>query len=206
VDILIVDDSRVSRLVLTRTLKKLGHRVVVAMNGKEAWTVFQNEPVSLLISDWLMPEMNGVELCRAIREHPQPHYTYIILLTVLNGKGPFVEGLDAGADDFISKPFDEEMLAARLRVAQRILSLQREVGQLREILPICMYCKKIRNDQNYWQQVEAYFGKHAGTKFTHGFCPDCYEKIVKPQLQDFANEEKQSNPSDAKNDTSPGNC
>jgi sigma-B regulation protein RsbU (phosphoserine phosphatase) len=198
VHILIADDSRVSRSVLTRTLNKLGHQVLVAVNGTEAWAAFQKEPVSLLISDWLMPEMNGVELCRAIRKNPKPHYTYIILLTVLNGKGPFLEGLEAGADDFISKPFDEEMLAARLRVAQRILSLQKEVGQLREILPICMYCKKIRNDQNFWQQVEAYFGKHAGTKFTHGFCPDCYEKVVKPQLQDFANEEKQTIPLEAK--------
>jgi DNA-binding response OmpR family regulator len=94
--------------------------------------------------------------------------------------------MKAGTDDFITKPFDEEQLAARLSVAERILSLQIEVKQLQRLLPICSYCKKIRDDRNYWEQVEEYIGQRTGTVFSHGVCPDCYEKFIKPQLKQLA--------------------
>ena len=121
--ILIAEDDTTSRLVLAATLKKLGHEVVPVTNGQQAWERLQREHFSLVVSDWMMPDMNGLELCRLIRSKRQMTYTYIILLTALGGKTNFLDGMDAGADDFITKPFDAEQLAARLRVAERILDL-----------------------------------------------------------------------------------
>ncbi|MGZ6222648.1 MAG: response regulator [Syntrophales bacterium] len=184
--ILISEDDSVSRLLLSATLKKLGHEVVETSNGKEAWEIFQKEYFPVLISDWMMPEMDGLELLQMIRAEKREKYTYILLLTALEGKESYLEGMKVGADDFITKPFDEEQLAARLIVAERILSLQTEVKQLQRLLPICSYCKKIRDDKNYWEQVEKYIGQRTGTVFSHGVCPDCYEKFIKPQLNRLA--------------------
>jgi two-component system cell cycle response regulator len=126
-NILIAEDDAVSRLVLAATLRKQGHEVHVAANGEEAWSALQETSYPLLISDWMMPDMDGLELCRHIRtahtgQHTAP-YTYVILLTARGGKTNYLDAMDAGADDFITKPFDEEQLAARLRVAARILDL-----------------------------------------------------------------------------------
>jgi DNA-binding response OmpR family regulator len=177
-NILIVDDDSTSRIVLSATLKKLGHQVTVAANGAEAWTVFENGNVPLLISDMVMPDVDGLELCRRIRAANRPKYTYIIMLTSVGGKSGYLVGMRAGADDFINKPFDEDQLAARLVVAERILNLQSQVTQLAGLLPICCVCKKIRDDQNYWQQVESYISKRTDTQFSHGYCPDCYKKAI----------------------------
>ncbi len=180
--ILIAEDDPGYRLMLGMRLRNLGHDVVAAENGREAWEVFQKESVPLLIADWKMPFLDGLELCRLIRAENRPRYTYIILLTALSGKGAYLEGMDAGADDFVTKPINSDELAARLRVAERILSLQRELKQLETLLPICMYCKKIRDENNAWTQVEQYIAKRTDTSFSHGVCPDCYQTIVKPEL------------------------
>jgi len=181
--ILISEDSAVSRLLLSTTLKKLGHEVVETKDGREAWETLQKDYFPVLISDWVMPEMDGIELLRRVRTQNREKYTYVLLLTVLEGKESYLEGMKAGADDFINKPFDEDQLAARLNVAERILSLQKEVKQLQGLLPICSYCKKIRDDKNYWEQVEIYIGQRTHVEFTHGICPDCYERILKPRLE-----------------------
>ncbi len=121
--ILIAEDDLTSRLVLGATLKKLGHEVTAAGDGQQAWDALAGEHFPVLISDWMMPGMDGLELCRRIRGGSDPQYTYIILLTAMGGKASFLDGMDAGADDFVTKPFDEEQLVARLRVAERILAL-----------------------------------------------------------------------------------
>jgi diguanylate cyclase (GGDEF)-like protein len=121
--ILIAEDDLTSRLVLGATLQKMGHEVTATSDGQQAWGVLEQEHFPLLISDWMMPNMDGLELCRLIRSVNQSQYTYIILLTALGGKASYLDGMDAGADDFITKPFDEDQLAARLRVAERILAL-----------------------------------------------------------------------------------
>ncbi len=180
--VLIADDDGVSRLLLARTLKKLGHEVVETRSGGEAWKVFQKHELPLVISDWVMPDMDGLELCRRIRGLDREKYTYVILLTALGGKSRYLEGMEAGADDFVTKPFDEDLLGTRIRVAERILSLQSEVRQLQGFLPICSYCKKIRDDQNYWKEVEVYVGQHSDARFSHAICPECFATIVKPQL------------------------
>ena len=121
--LLIAEDDTGSRLVLAATLRKLGHAVTVVENGQQAWEAWQKDEYPLLISDWMMPELDGLALCRRIRAEHRSQYTYLILLTSLGGKGSYLDGMDAGADDFITKPFDEELLAARLRVAERMLAL-----------------------------------------------------------------------------------
>lgn len=174
--ILIADDDSTSRIVLSATLKKLGHEVTMATNGTEAWTEFEKNHVPLLISDIVMPDINGLDLCRRIRAANLPNYTYIMLLTVVGGKSGYLAGMRAGADDFITKPFDEEQLAARIGVAERILNMQSQINQLTDLLPICSMCHKVRDDQIYRHHVAAYIASRATAKFSHGLCPDCDKK------------------------------
>jgi DNA-binding response OmpR family regulator len=122
--VLIAEDDRDSRELLSWLLEKLGYQVVATENGKQAWEAFRREKIRLVISDLLMPDVDGLELCRRIRSMQSSKYTYIILLTALIGKRDYLEGMEAGADDFITKPFDPDELKARLRVAQRIIAIQ----------------------------------------------------------------------------------
>ncbi|MDZ4818443.1 MAG: ATP-binding protein [Planctomycetota bacterium] len=121
--LLIAEDDTTTRLVLGATLRRLGHSVTAVATGLQAWEAWQQDEYALLISDWMMPEMDGLALCRKIRAEPCAHYTYLILLTSLDGKGNYLDGMDSGADDMITKPFDEKLLEARLRVAERMLAL-----------------------------------------------------------------------------------
>ena len=182
-NILIAEDDNVSRRILQRNLTRLGHTVSEASNGAEAWSILERDPVRIVVSDWMMPEMNGLELCRHVRERTDPNYTYFILLTARQGDENHREAMAAGVDDFLTKPLDREELEIRLRVAERIIGFATQVRQLKELLPICMYCKKIRDDQNYWKILEEYIHQYTGSDFSHGICPDCYEKIAVPQIE-----------------------
>ena len=174
--ILVAEDDKVSRCVLEDRLRELGHEVDSAEDGRAAWDLFQKTCYSVLISDWLMPRTDGLALCRMIRSMHRDHYTYIILLTSLEGQVNYLKGMDAGADDFISKPFDADHLNARLHVAERILQLHQRVQNLEGLLPICSYCKKIRDEQGQWQRVESYIELRSGAQFSHGICPECYAR------------------------------
>jgi phosphoserine phosphatase RsbU/P len=190
--ILIAEDDAVSRRLLQAALAKWGYEVVVTANGKEAWAALQQpDAPSLLILDWLMPEMDGVEVCREARKSELHKSSYIILLTSRGSKEDIVRGLEAGADDYVTKPFDHGELRARVQVGSRVIQLQAaladrvneleeamaSVKQLQGLLPICCYCKKIRDDGNYWHRVESYITGHANVRFSHGICPDCSEKL-----------------------------
>jgi DNA-binding response OmpR family regulator len=120
---LIADDDEITRLLLSSALKRLGHEVEEATDGSEAWEASRREYFPLIISDWMMPDLDGLEFCRRVRAESRPDYTYIILLTSRSGISNYLEGMDAGADDFITKPFENDALAARVRVAERILGL-----------------------------------------------------------------------------------
>ncbi len=188
--VLVAEDDRVSRYVLTTKLKKIGHDVIATEDGAAAWDAFRSDHPQLVITDWMMPNVDGLELCRRIRSFEREKYAYVIMLTALTGKKHYLEGMEAGADDFLNKPIDMDELTARLSVAKRMLALQKEVTQLQGLLPICSYCKKIRDEGGDWQPVEGYITTRTEATFTHGFCPDCYEKIVKPQFDEAMNKGK----------------
>lgn len=195
--ILIAEDDAVSRRLLETTLTKWGYEVITTTDGLRAFDVLsQPDAPSLAVLDWMMPGMDGAEVCRRARSLGADRLLYIILLTAKGRKEDIVQGLTAGADDYVIKPFDRSELKARINVGERILRLQAELAArvkelelalanvklLQGLLPICCYCKKIRNDQNYWQQVDTYISDHSEAQFTHGICPECRDKIVKPEL------------------------
>lgn len=192
--VLIAEDEAVSRFALQANLVGWGYEVVVASDGVEACLGLQGkDPPKLAILDWIMPGMDGVEVCRKVRQGPHSPPPYLILLTARGSREDVVRGLEAGADDYVTKPFDCEELRARVQVGVRVVELQTNlavrvrdledalarVKQLQGLLPICSYCKKIRDDRNYWQQVETYIANHSEAEFSHGICPDCFEKVMK---------------------------
>jgi response regulator RpfG family c-di-GMP phosphodiesterase len=144
----------------------------------------------------MMPGLHGVEICRRLRQVETPTPTFVILLTSRDAAADVVEGLRAGADDYVTKPPHEEELLARVSVGARVVALQQaladrvrkleealsSVKQLQGLLPMCSYCKRIRDDQNYWQRVESYISAHSSVQFSHGYCPECFDKYVQPQL------------------------
>ncbi len=198
--ILIAEDDPISRRMLEATLRKWNHEVVVTSDGRAALAALQGKDAPpLVILDWMMPEMDGPEVCRRLRARPGGDVHYVILLTAKGTKQDIVVGLHAGADDYLTKPFDHHELHARLLVGQRILTLQAKltdrvaelelalarVKQLQKMLPICSYCKKVRNDRNYWQDVEFYIAEHSEARFSHGICPECMDTVVKNELAAF---------------------
>ncbi len=133
--ILIADDSIVSRHLLEATLRKWGYDVMVACDGAEALELLQRQDApSLIILDWMMPGMTGVEVCRRIRQRDGEPYTYILLLTSKSQKEDLIEGMEAGADDYITKPFDQNELQVRLRAGTRLVDLQAQLLKAREDL------------------------------------------------------------------------
>jgi len=190
--ILIAEDDVTSRRILQAVLKKHGHEVVTTENGREAWDALQKpDAPKLAILDWMMPEMDGPDVIRRVRGLQTDRPPYIIMLTTRSEKASIIAGLKAGANDYLAKPFDPDELRARVEVGKRMIELQsvlsgkveelqktlNEVKTLRGLIPICSYCKKIRDDQGYWKQVELYVREHTEAQFTHGICPECFKKL-----------------------------
>ncbi len=186
--ILIAEDDYTSRLMLQVILEKWQYTVVTSENGAEAWEILQQpEPPQIAILDWEMPEMDGLEVCQRARELDWDNPLYIIMLTGRDTTKDIVHGLDGGADDYVTKPFDENELRARVRGAERMVriqtSLTNTVGELSDalehvdtlqgIIPICMHCHGIRSDDEAWHKLEKYIETHTTAKFSHSICPDC---------------------------------
>jgi sigma-B regulation protein RsbU (phosphoserine phosphatase) len=195
--VLIAEDDPVSCLVLERTLRGWNYEVVVTRTGTEAWeALLADGAPRLAILDWMMPGLEGPEVCRRVRALARPIPTYLILLTARGQTDDVVAGLDSGADDYVTKPFDRQELRSRLRVGERVLALQQgladrveeleaalgQVKELKGLLPICCYCKAVRDDRNYWHRVETYITAHSAARFSHGICPGCWKDVVEPQL------------------------
>ena len=190
--ILIAEDDATSRAMLAGVLKKRGHEVVETVDGDGAWALLsQPDAPRLIILDWMMPGLDGLEVLRRLRGRETECPSYVIMLTSRDEKVDIVAGLDAGADDYLTKPFDAGELRARVEVGRRMVELQEslvgnmqelrqaleQVKTLRGIVPICSSCKNIRDDQGYWTQVEAYVRDHTEAEFSHGICPDCIERL-----------------------------
>jgi DNA-binding response OmpR family regulator len=166
-------------MMLSRTLEQWGFEVDVAQNGTAAWEhITGSQPPAIAVIDWMMPGIDGIELCKRIRATKLASPVYVILLTSRNSRQDLVAGLEAGADDYLTKPFDPDELRARIHVGQRTLGLMANIKQLSGLLPICSYCKRIRDDNDYWKQVESYIGEHTDARFSHGICPACMAKVM----------------------------
>jgi phosphoserine phosphatase RsbU/P len=195
--ILIADDDAVTRKLLDATLRRHGWDVIITKDGNDAWRAFQElkgkDAPALAILDWMMPGVEGIELCRRLRATPGFESVYVILLTSRADKMDLAKGLAAGANDYMAKPFNPQELDARVRVGERMVMLQQRlnarvteleqalahVRRLQGLLPICSYCKKVRNEANYWEQVDSYLSTHSDLDFTHGICPTCSDKMMK---------------------------
>ena len=203
--VLVADDEPVSRTVVGAMLKKAGYAVSFAPDGAQAWDRLNGDNApSLALLDWEMPGLQGPEIVERIRGRQGQPPTYVILLTSRDAQADIILGLRAGADDYVCKPANEEELIARVNVGARVVQLQlaladrvrsledalANVKALQTLLPMCAYCKSIRNDQNYWEKVEPYFTQHSGVSFTHSYCPSCYDRFVRPQLEALENKRK----------------
>jgi phosphoserine phosphatase RsbU/P len=190
--VLIAEDDRVTGELLDRTLRRWDYETTLVADGQEAWRrLSEASAPTLAILDWMMPGLDGPDICRRVRAELPLANMYLMLLTAREARRDLIAGLDAGADDYIVKPFDTDELRARIAVGTRVLALQEKlaervedlqaalsnVKQLRGLLPICSYCKRIRGDDSYWQQVEGYIAAHSNAQFSHGICPTCYAAI-----------------------------
>ncbi len=190
-NILVAEDDTTTRLVLESLLTEWGYKVQSVENGDDAWEVLQgpNYP-QIAILDWQIPGYNGVEICQRLQRLSRDIPTYAFLLTGRDSKGDIVLGLSAGANDYITKPFNDEELQARIQVAERVIEIQKslhnKVQELKEafahiktlqgILPICMHCHKIRNDNEAWERLESYIAEHSEAQFSHSVCPQCLQE------------------------------
>jgi sigma-B regulation protein RsbU (phosphoserine phosphatase) len=190
--VLVADDDRIAAAVLAQTLSRWEFDVTMVADGAEAWRHLEGASApTLAVLDRMMPGLDGAEVCRRVRRDLPNANMYLVLLTSLGSGQDVVSGLDAGADDYVTKPFDVDELRARINVGVRVVSLQEKlsqrvlelqaalanVKQLHGLLPICSYCKRIRGDDQYWQQVESYIAARSDAQFSHGICPPCYEKL-----------------------------
>ncbi|MBC7236080.1 MAG: response regulator transcription factor [Chloroflexi bacterium] len=186
--ILIAEDDPTSLLLLKTLLTQEGYELEAVEDGESAWAALCAPAApQLAVLDWMMPQMDGIQVCRRVRAAQWRQPPYLILLTALDRKEDIVIGLEAGANDYITKPFHKQELLARVRVGERVVHLQNDLAHrvqeleqalsqvrtLQGMLPICANCKKIRDDEGYWHRVEEYISAHSDAVFTHGICPEC---------------------------------
>ena len=188
--VLIVDDIPMNLKILEAMLKKEEYEIVRAADGRQALDRARSILPDLILLDIMMPEMDGFQACKALKRSSKTKHIPIIFLTSKAETESVVRGLKLGAADYVVKPFKAAELIARVRThlelkkardnqAILISKLQKaleDVKQLSGLLPICAHCKKVRNDEGYWQQVEVYISNHSTAQFTHGICPECLEQ------------------------------
>lgn len=182
-DVILVDDDKLSRENVASELENLGHEVRQFTEGASAWKAFDENPSRIVISDWKMPKMDGLELCRKIRNRLQTPYTYFLLITASNpGEIGYDLSIGDEVDDFLVKPVKQGQLWRRMRVAARILQFTTEMRKLEQLLPICSYCHKMREgDNGPWESLEQYVSERTGSIFSHGICPECFQRWMEGQ-------------------------
>lgn len=193
ISVLVAEDDPKTQKALIFLLQRHGYNATAASDGQEALDILtKKEAPSIVLLDWEMPKLQGLDVCRLLRAMPIQQYFYVIMVTARDSAADLLEAFAAGADDFLGKPADTAQLLARMRSGERVLALKArledrigelertltEVRKLKRLLPICMYCKKIRDDGDYWQEIDAYIHEHTGTDFSHGVCPTCADTMV----------------------------
>jgi len=189
--VLIVDDLPKNLQVLALLLDKAGYRVSMALGGAQALAMIAQDPPELVLLDVMMPDMDGLEVCRKLKADPTTADVPVIFLTARAELQDLEEGFRIGAVDYVTKPFRGGELLARVgahvglrqsleRERDLRRSLETALAQVRSLsglLPICSCCKKIRDDRGYWNKIEAYIEEHSDAGFTHGICPECARNL-----------------------------
>lgn len=180
--ILITDDDAVIRRLLRARLEALRHDVVECESGEQAWSILAHSSPQVLITDWSMPGMNGIELTQRVRRTPRDAYVYVIMLTSNDSRHAYLTGVKAGVDAFLAKPLDGGLLEAQLSIAARIVGLQEHTRRLESIMTVCSYCKRVRGDEG-WENMEHYVAREFKTLPSHTFCPSCFAEKVEPEMK-----------------------
>ncbi len=196
--VLVAEDHSPTREALRVLLERKGYQVTGVGNGDDAITTLTGwDGPSIALIDWMLPGASGLDVCRAVRTQDTGRYVYVIVITARDGEEDVAQALATGADDFLRKPCGASELVARVRTGQRIVELERNlagriteleealdsVRKLRRLLPICMYCKKVRDDSDYWREIEDYIHQQTGTDFSHGICPQCMHTLDLDELR-----------------------
>lgn len=197
--IYVLDDDAINLKLIKTVLNQAGFvNQTLFTSGKEMMEVINLNPPDLLLLDIMMPGVSGYDVLEWIKQDPTLSYIPVIMITAAaldDNMEPLARSFDLGAMDFISKPFSNLELVQRVKSALRLEKQRQEleaaatqIRSLEKLLPICSYCKKIRSDNDYWQEVEGYITEHTDTIFSHSICPDCYETQVKPQMEKMKRE------------------
>ncbi|MDD3523515.1 MAG: response regulator [Candidatus Cloacimonadaceae bacterium] len=201
--IYVADDDEINLRLIKAVLGQAGFsNMKLYFSGKSMMDELTHNRPDLLLLDIMMPGFSGYEVLEWIKQDPQLSDIPIIMITAASlddNMEPLARSFELGAMDFISKPFSNLELVQRVKSAlrmekqrQALEQAARQIRSLEKLLPICSYCKKIRADKNYWQEVEGYISEHTDTMFSHSICPDCYETHVKPQLESLRHEHEES--------------
>jgi CheY-like chemotaxis protein len=210
-NILVVDDTLANLRLLTKMLAEYGYKVRPATNGRTALSAAQTEPPDLILLDIMMPEMDGYEVCGRLKADERTRDIPIIFISAIHETIDKVAAFSIGGVDYITKPFHVEEVLVRVKTHLTLRHLQKTLQEKNEqlqvkndeleaaltkvklltgLLPICANCKKIRDDEGYWQQVEVYIRDHSEVEFSHGLCPDCISKLY-PELSKKVDERRQ---------------
>ena len=188
--ILVVDDEEMVVLYLSKRLKKRNYDVVTCLSGEKALETANASVFDVVILDVVLPGIDGYEVCRRLKSNKKTSGTMVLILSVRRTLEERLKGYEVEADDYITKPYDPEELLAKVqillrlknalderdRVIYKLEEVLSEVKTLSGLLPICSLCKKIRDDQGYWNQIEDYVRKRCPTEFSHGICPECAKR------------------------------
>ncbi len=171
-------------------------QLTLASSGEQALRLLEEETFDLVLLDVMMPKISGYEVCRGLRENHPISDLPVIFLTAKTQDSDVVTGMALGANDYLTKPISKDRLLARVRPHLDLLHIHRnlenlveekmsEVKVLSGLLPICSGCKKIRDDEGYWSQLELFIDSHSEARFSHGICPDCLERYFaeRPELR-----------------------
>lgn len=181
--VLAIEDQLVAAMQLVAVLKSLGHEVEYVLDGTAAWARIAAGGIRVVVCDWRVPGIDGLNLCRRIRERDGDYIYFILISSTPISRGSRAAAIAAGVDDFLAKPANADELDMRLCVAERIIGLTARVERLESFVPMCGYCKKVRAGPEHWQEVEAYFTQRESPRFSPGVCPACYERLMGPQLR-----------------------
>jgi phosphoserine phosphatase RsbU/P len=180
--ILVADDDPVVRTIVTSGLKALGHTVVDVDDGAKAWETYKQAEYPIVVTDWQMPAMDGLEFTELVRRARRDNYTYVIMLTGKGKREDYLMAIKAGVDAFLVKPLDGAMIEAQITIASRILGLQAHARQLEAMMTVCAHCKRVK-EEGRWVSMEQYIVHTYKTRPSHGYCPQCFEEKVAPEMR-----------------------